>query len=51
MTQDELKVLVEYRNGALYWIKPTSNRVKIGDWSGHSKHRKQTNEFQGRVNS
>jgi hypothetical protein len=34
MTQDELKRLVEYRNGTLYWTNPTSNRVKIGDEVG-----------------
>lgn len=34
MTQDELKTLVEYRDGKLYWVKPTSNRVKVGDEVG-----------------
>ena len=34
MTQEELRTYVEYRDGALYWKRTTSNRVKIGDKVG-----------------
>lgn len=38
MTIPELKTHLEYRDGGLYWIKPTSNRVKIGDPFGSEQN-------------
>jgi hypothetical protein len=39
LTQEELHELFEYRDGDLYWkIRPSPNRVKIGDMAGY-KHK------------
>ena len=36
ITQDFLKEHLEYRDGHLWWIKPTSKRVKVGQQFGNT---------------
>lgn len=34
LLQETIKELFEYKNGELYWLKPRSNRLKVGQIAG-----------------